>query len=308
MTAADDLVELASALADVGRLVRDAVRRGTTQGDADVVRVEGGDEVFGVDVRAEAEVVAGLAGLWRWPGTAVVEGHDSTLAVGGDVGGGPWRYICDPVDGSRVLLAGKRSAWVLLGAGREAGTLEDLEVGAAVEIPCADAARGTVAWAVRGGPVDARRDDLSDRGRSVPFVLTPREAPGVARSFVSVVRGLHRPRVPLAAWEDAVLGHLDVPVFEDAYLCTGGQLMGLATGADAAVFDPRPLVAGSTGLCAHPYDLAAIVVARSAGVVVEALPPGPLDVPLDTTTDVAWAGYANEHVAAALRPRADLFT
>lgn len=300
MSGVDQTAELASALARVGRSVRDAVRHGTRSGDADVVRVEGGDEVFGIDTRAEAALVEGLAGLGRWAGSAVVEGHDDAVAVGG--GAGRWRYVCDPVDGSRVLLAGKRSAWVLLGAGRDARTLEDLEVGAAVEIPCPGAAAGTVAWAVRGGSPNACVDDLVGGSPPRPFTLVPRRAGDVARTFVSVVRGLHRPRVPLAEWEDAVLGDLDVPVFEDAYLSTGGQLMGLATGADAAVFDPRPLVGASTGLCAHPYDLAALVVARSAGVVVEALPPGPLDIPLDTTTDVAWAGYANAGIAARLRP------
>jgi hypothetical protein len=38
-------------------------------------------------------------------------------------------------------------------------------------------------------------------------------------------------------------------------------------------------------------------------VTVEALPPGPLDYPLDTTTPCAWAAYANEDVASALRVR-----
>jgi hypothetical protein len=38
-------------------------------------------------------------------------------------------------------------------------------------------------------------------------------------------------------------------------------------------------------------------------VVVEALPPGPLDVPIDTDTPVAWAGYANESIATELRRR-----
>ncbi|OWY63389.1 hypothetical protein B7486_53380, partial [cyanobacterium TDX16] len=52
------------------------------------------------------------------------------------------------------------------------------------------------------------------------------------------------------------------------------------------------------------YDLAALVLARAAGVLVEALPPGPLHVPLDTDTPVAWAAYANEQVAARLRPSA----
>lgn len=298
---ADEREELASALAGVGRAVRDAVRGGQRGSDSAVVRTEGGDEVFGVDDRAEAALSAALSGLTRWPGTAVVEGRDAAVPVVD--AGGPWRYICDPVDGSRVLLAGKRSAWVLLGAGRHAATLEDLEVGVAVEIPCAAAATGIVAHAVRGAAPRAYRDDLVAASAPVPVPLTPLRGDDVARRFVSVVRGLHRPRAPLAQWEDVVLDHVDGPIFEDAYLSTGGQLMGLATGADAAVFDPRPLVAGATGLCAHPYDLAAIVVARAAGVVVEALPPGPLDVPLDTGTDVAWAGYANGGIASRLRPR-----
>jgi hypothetical protein len=43
-------------------------------------------------------------------------------------------------------------------------------------------------------------------------------------------------------------------------------------------------------------------VPRAAGCVVEALPPGPLAVPLDTDTPVAWAGYANPAIAERLRP------
>ena len=61
-------------------------------------------------------------------------------------------------------------------------------------------------------------------------------------------------------------------------------------------------------LCAHPYDLAALVVSRAAGAIIEALPPGPLDVPLDCTTDVSWAGYADAEVAERLRPDAASFT
>lgn len=292
---------LAVALAGVGRAVRDAVRAGTGPGDATVVRTEGGDEVFGVDARAEVALGAALADLGDWPGTLVVEGSDAPVPVGD--AGGPWRYICDPVDGSRVWLAGKRSAWVLVGAGEGARTLEELTVGVAVEIPPSAAARGLVAAAVRGDLVEAVLDDLLGGAEPEPVTLAPRDGAALDRTFVSVVRGLHRPRTPLAQWEDDVLGHLDAVTFEAAYLSTGGQMVGLATGADAAVFDPRPLVGGVQGLCAHPYDLAAIVVARAVGVVVEALPPGPLDVALDTTTDVAWAGYANEAIAAALRPR-----
>jgi hypothetical protein len=82
--------------------------------------------------------------------------------------------------------------------------------------------------------------------------------------------------------------------------------MGLAGGSDVAVLDPRPLF--SDELAAHPYDLAALVVARAAGVVVEALPPGPLDVPLVPDAPVAWAGYANPAVAERLRPAEPIAT
>jgi hypothetical protein len=48
--------------------------------------------------------------------------------------------------------------------------------------------------------------------------------------------------------------------------------------------------------------MASLVVTRAAGAIVEALPPGPLDVPLDCTTPVAWAGYADAEIAERLRP------
>jgi hypothetical protein len=42
---------------------------------------------------------------------------------------------------------------------------------------------------------------------------------------------------------------------------------------------------------------------RAAGIVVEALPPGPLDGPLDPDAPVAWAAYANAELADAVRAR-----
>lgn len=305
------LEELAAALAEVGRAVRDAVRSGRVggvghDGDADdhrVVRTEGGDDVFGVDARAEEVLVAGLAGLGaRWPGTAVVEGHDHPLPVGDP--DGPWRYLVDPVDGTRGLLAGKRSAWVLLGAGRHAATLEDLEVGALVEIPTRRAAVGLVAWAAAGGPALAVDDDLAGRGLPPDAVVLRPEGGDLARRFVTTVRLAPGSHGPIGEWADRHLAGLEV--YDDLAPCSGGYLAGLAAGNDAAVFDPRPLLVPGH-LAAHPYDLAGLVVTRAAGAVVEALPPGPLDVPLDCTTPVAWAGYADAEVARRLRPDAGSF-
>ncbi len=86
-------------------------------------------------------------------------------------------------------------------------------------------------------------------------------------------------KAAIGAWEDELLAGLET--YEDPYLCSGGQLIEVAAGRELAVLDPRPLVSG--GFAAHPYDLAGWLVARQAGVIVEALPPGPLDYPLDTT-------------------------
>jgi hypothetical protein len=156
-----------------------------------------------------------------------------------------------------------------------------------------------VAHAASGGAAHAVDDDLTGAGRPARRVeLVPRGG-DLARRFVTVVRLAPGSHAPIGAWADRHLAGLEV--YDDLVPCTGGYLMGLAAGNDAAVFDPRPLLVPGH-LAAHPYDLASLVVTRAAGAVVEALPPGPLDVPLDCTTPVAWAGYADEVVARRLRP------
>jgi hypothetical protein len=282
----------------VGRTVRDAVLAGPrAPSDAEVSRVAGGDEVFGVDARADQVLLTGLVERCgdRWPGRLIMEGLDEPAAS--PIAAGPWVYLADPVDGTRPWLAGKRSAWVLLGAGRQAATLEDLEVGAAVELPTERARWARVAWAI-ATTTWAEDQDLAGLEAPRRVALRPRPDAGLRRAWVTVARFSPGQKGAIGAWEDELLAGLEV--YEDPYLCSGGQLMGLASGQDAAVLDPRPLFGAA--LCAHPYDLAALVVARSCGVVVEALPPGPLTVPLDPAADVAWAGYANTGVAAKLRP------
>lgn len=294
---AEDLSALAASLASVGRAVRDAVLAAPAEGASAVVRVEGGDAVFSIDTVADQVVLAALESLgMRWPGWMVMEGFDDPIRVGD--GRGPWTYLVDPVDGSRAWLAGKRSAWALLGAGRRAETLDDLEVGAAVELPNARARLALVAHARRGSAVVAVDDDLVG-GASRAAHLRPRAGDDLHRAFVTVARFAPGDKARIGAWEDRVLEGWEV--YEDPWLCSGGQLMGVASGADAAVLDPRPLL--GSAFCAHPYDLAAWVVAEASGAVVESLDGGPLRSPLDPHADVAWAAYANEGVASLLRPR-----
>jgi hypothetical protein len=58
----------------------------------------------------------------------------------------------------------------------------------------------------------------------------------------------------------------------------------------------------SATLCCHPYDICTLLIAREAGCVIEAPAGGELRAPLDTTTPVAWMGYANGFLARQVRP------
>lgn len=273
------------------------------QGRGEVTRHEGGDDVFGIDDVAHQVVMEGLRRLApRWPGTLIIEGSDASIQLGDAAG--PWVFLVDPLDGTRPWLAGKRSAWVLLGAGRNARSLEDLEVGAALEVPNGRARWATVASAVRGMGVQAEEDDLAVPGATRPVHLRPSEAKSLARTFVTVARFSPGDKEAIGRWEDELLR--GVQTYEDPYLCTGGQLMGLASGSDAAVLDPRPHFGSE--MCAHPYDLAALVVAREAGVIVESLSGGPFTQDLDPETPMAWAGFANATVRDLLRSRMEAIT
>lgn len=305
---------LAEDLVRLGRRVRDAVRsqlvasagdgsdRSGPAGLAEVVRAEGGDHIFGVDAIADAVIVEALGESGelgrRWSGSWVMEGFDAPLPVGD--GSGPWRFLCDPLDGTRPLLADKRSAWVLVGAGREATTLEQLELSVVVEVPTTRAGWALTAWADRHGNLTVTDEDLRS-GEVRPTTLRPRRSAVLDHSFVTVVRFAPGHGEIIGRWADRHLAGL--VTFDDLVPCSAGQLMGLASGADAAVFDPRPILAPGT-MAAHPYDLAGLWVARAAGAVVEALPAGPLDVPLSVDHPVAWAGYANAEVADRLRVHA----
>jgi hypothetical protein len=90
-------------------------------------------------------------------------------------------------------------------------------------------------------------------------------------------------------------------VFDDQYISTGGQLAELLAGHDRFVADLRPLVDPAAFAC-HPYDICTSVLLEEAGGVVTDPWGAPLDAPLDTTTAVAWVGYANRSLAERIGP------
>ena len=107
----------------------------------------------------------------------------------------------------------------------------------------------------------------------------------------------------------ACIGAADVTratVFDDQYITNGGQLYELMVGHDRFVADLRPLFYKiqrmPVGMSAHPYDMAAMLVAQEAGVEITDGLGGALDVPLDVETPVCWAGYANKALRERIEP------
>lgn len=97
--------------------------------------------------------------------------------------------------------------------------------------------------------------------------------------------------------------------FEDQYISTGGQLYELIAGHDRFVADVRPLLDSwlaqrgqPLGICCHPYDLATLLVAQQAGVIMTDVRGQILDAPLNVNTDVGWVGYANAAIRAQIEP------
>ena len=97
--------------------------------------------------------------------------------------------------------------------------------------------------------------------------------------------------------------------FEDQYISSAGQLYELVVGHDRWVADLRPVIepmlrarGRALGICSHPYDLCTELIAREAGVIVTDPAGRPLAAPLDVFSEVAWVGYANEAIRAAVEP------
>jgi hypothetical protein len=170
-------------------------------------------------------------------------------------------------------------------------------------------------WAFRGRGVTARRwNRLS--GTHEPLLLQPSPAGTIVHGFATVVRFFPGARDVLAAIDDETVAAVAGPpaagkaaCFEDQYASTGGQLYELMAGHDRFIADLRPLLGPTLaerglppGLCCHPYDLSAALIAEELGVILTGARGEPLDAPLDLEADVAWIGYANQRLRSLVEP------
>lgn len=321
----DDLRRL---LCDLGEVVRDrviAARGSRPAGElAAIASVTPADTIYGIDTVGEQVIGEWFAA--EWPGSCPVElvmegtdGDDARTFPRGTPRAA-CKYVCiiDPIDGTRNLMFDKRSAWVLAGlAGRKPGgsRLGDVVVAAMTELPTSKQWASDQISGVRGcGPrgLVAERIDVRSGGRE-PLEVRPSQAGDFRHGFASIAKFFPEGKTHLARLEESLwaalscLGASPTPlVFDDQYMTTGGQIHELMVGHDRMIADLRPLVHRRLGLDAalacHPYDICTGMLLKEAGGVLEDPWGGPLDAPLDTTSPVAWIGFANETLAGQVRP------
>lgn len=225
------------------------------------------------------------------------------------------RVIVDPIDGTRGLMYDKRAAWALAGVAPNKGPhtrLRDIEVAVMTELPTSKMGFADVLSAVLGQGAKAERIDLST-GQSIPLPFGPSPAKRIDHGFAMISNFF--PGTKILASElmeqlvQELIGPTDVTqaaVFEDQYISTGGQFYELIVGHDRFNADLRSLFYRiqnqPEGLCVHPYDCATLLIAEEAGVIITDGLGNPLDGPLDVTTGLSWAGFANHDLRRSIEP------
>jgi len=306
--------------------VRDAVvaatERQAVEALAAVDRDDEGDTIYAIDVIGEAVIERLADALGREQSFVLVaeglSGGERCVPDSIDEHAATWRIIVDPIDGTRGLMYQKRSAWILTGVAPNRGratSLRDIVLAVQTEIPLVKQHLADQLWAVRGGGVEAVRLNRLT-GERAPLRLRPSRAGSIAHGFSTVVRFFPGARDSLGALDEAIVrGALGAQpsgkalCFEDQYASTGGQLYELIAGHDRFIADLRPLTAASLAerglprpLACHPYDICCALVAEESGVIVTDASGRPLDAPLTVDADVAWVGYANAKIRAAIEP------
>jgi fructose-1,6-bisphosphatase/inositol monophosphatase family enzyme len=315
-------------LLELGRLVRDAVllTRGHSADLAQVHKHTTADTIYEIDRHAEPAIVR-FCEHWsqELPLVLVAEGigprgqeGKMVFPAGMPESSAQLRLIIDPIDGTRELMYDKRSAWFLAGVAPNRGDatqLSDVFAAVQVELPTSKQSAGDILWAVKGQGAKGLREIVHGAvfQKAHDLVLRPSQADNLNHAFASVVNFFPGCKELASRLMEEIIracvGQPDVArplVFDDQYLSTGGQLYELIMGHDRFIADVRPWLFKSQGLshgmCAHPYDLAASLIAREAGVVLTDGMGGRMDAPLDVNTPVAWAGFANPALRARIEP------
>ncbi len=277
---------------------------------------EDGDTIFQIDVDAE-EILIEYCETWGRTEPFLLVAEGLATAPGrffGAPGAEPaFTLIVDPIDGTRGLMFDKRSAWCLTAiASAETPTLADIEIAVMGELPTTRMAIVDRLWVEGDGPAMRRRKNLYT-GENLDLPVRPSTATDLRHGFATVCNFFQGGKEITARIDEAIMDRAlggwradKAELYSDQYISSGGQLAELMLGRDRFVLDVRPLVHQALGfdstLCSRPYDLCTAKIAISAGCVVTAPDGSALDAPLDTMTNVAFVGYANQTLADQLQP------
>lgn len=287
-----------------------------------------GDRIYAIDRAVEELIVSEIR---NWPGMCfplllIAEGlgddgcvyfESSQQSTAGPINQSRrsrYRLIIDPIDGTRMLMYDKRSAWFLAAVAADWGeetSLTDTFASVIVELPTSKQTLADCFTATRGGGAKGMRVDLRSHAMKETPVC-PSSSTHLRDGFLSVVSFFPGCKVLAAELTERIAAieaqtGIAPNIFDDQYISTGGQLVQLLTGRDRCVLDLRPLFAQSsrcTGkvMTAHPYDLAGLLVAQEAGIILTDGSGATLDAPLNVTGEVHWCGYANAAIRSLVEP------
>lgn len=291
---------------------------------AEIAAITAADTIYHVDKLSEQAIFAWFEAHWprAWPVELVMEGIEDeelvTFPRGTPSAKTLFKCILDPIDGTRNLMYDKRSAWILTALAPQRGrrtNLRDIVVAAMTEVPTSKHWAADQISVVRGagarGVVGERFDLRTRVSRRLP--LRPSQAKDFRHGFASFAKFFPEGKSLVGKIEEELwdqlygLGSSASPmVFDDQYIATGGQIYELLVGHDRMIGDLRPGVLAKLGykssLVCHPYDICTALVLQESGGIVETPEGRPLAAPLDTTSAVAWIGYANPVLARTVRP------
>lgn len=303
----------------VRRDVAALLERARATGNGELASLPGawaaGDLSYAIDEPAEAALEAyGEALGRRHPVTLISEGP-GLKTYGAGAPGAPVRVIVDPVDGTRSIMHDMRSAWVLTGIAPDRGDatrLSDCIVAVQTELPVTSAGIYHVLTAIAGQGATIARHDTRTGALIDSRPLRASTEARVDNGYLCFTRFLPVERTAIAALEatflERIIPALDLSprlLYDDQYLCNAGQMFFVTTGRYRLLADLRGWLGRTRGLAnftSKPYDMAALLVYREAGIPVLDEHFAPFDAPLDTETRLSIIAFANEALRRALQP------
>jgi fructose-1,6-bisphosphatase/inositol monophosphatase family enzyme len=314
------LCELQDSIRDALIAARDTA---AAESFAEVAEETQADTIYEIDKVSEEAILSWFENHWptQFPIELVMEGIDDqavTFPRGTSVENTQWKCILDPIDGTRGLMYDKRSAWCLSAIAPQRGSsthIGDIVVAAMTELLTSKQWRADQISAVRGCGKDGIVAEMVNvqTGVRSPLPLRPSQATDFKHGFAALSRFFPEGKALMAKLEEEIwdelygLGSTASPlIFDDQYISNGGQIYELLIGHDRMLGDLRPMALAKLGyhsvLTCHPYDICVAMILEEAGGIIENPDGSPLNAPLDTTSPVAWMGYANENLASQVRP------